>query len=182
MAHEQKRFLLPALILAWACSVPALASDVKNNDGSARDKSPAAAASKNARLDPIVKPQLDRTGQPRNGKASYYGKEFYGRKMADGTPFNPDSNVAASRTLPLGTIAEVTNLENGKSEIVEIRDRGPYIEGRIVDLSPSTAEKLDMKDQGVAPVVVKPIEVPQRDGSVKPGAGASEDVASAGER
>ena len=115
------------------------------------------------------KPALVRSGEPRTGEASYYGKEFHGRTMADGTPMNPQSNVAASRTLPLGTKAKVTNLENGRSAVVEIRDRGPYVDGRIVDVSPKVADKLDMKGDGVAPVVVKPIEVPQPDGS----AGAS---------
>jgi rare lipoprotein A len=116
-----------------------------------------------------TKPVLDHSGQARKGKASYYGKQFYGRTMADGTPMNPHSNVAASRTLPLGTKAEVTNLENGKTEVVEIKDRGPYIDGRIIDLSPTTADKLGMLQQGVIPVEVRPIEVPQPDGSVKPG-------------
>jgi rare lipoprotein A len=120
------------------------------------------------------KPNLDRSGKAKKGKASYYGKNFHGKKMADGTPMNPQSNVAASKTLPLGTKAKVTNLQNGKSEVVEIRDRGPYVEGRIVDLSPRTADKLGIREQGVAPVEVKPIEVPQKDGSVKPGAAALE--------
>lgn len=115
------------------------------------------------------KPALDRSGEPREGKASYYGKEFHGKTMADGTPMDPESNVAASRTLPLGTKAKVTNLDNGKSAVVEIRDRGPYVDGRIVDVSPKVAEKLDMKEEGVAPVVVKPIEVPQARDSVKKG-------------
>jgi rare lipoprotein A len=114
-------------------------------------------------------PTLDRSGKTRKGKASYYSKRFHGKKMADGTPMNPRSNVAASKTLPLGTKAQVTNLENGKSETVEIRDRGPYVAGRIIDLSPSTAEKLGIKQQGVAPVEVKPIEIPQPDGNLKPG-------------
>ena len=118
------------------------------------------------------KKALDRSGKPAKGKASYYGKEFFGRTMADGTPMDPDSNIAASRTLPLGTTAKVTNLENGKSAVVEIRDRGPYVEGRIVDLTPKTAEQLDMKKEGVVPVEVVPIEIPQRDGSVKFGAAA----------
>lgn len=131
-----------------------------------RESAPVASKSSN-------KPALDHSGKPRKGKASYYGKNFHGKKMADGTPMNPNSNVAASRTLPLGTKAEVTNLENGKSEVVEIRDRGPYVDGRIVDVSPKVAEKLDMKKDGVAPVEVKPIEVPQPDGSVKLGAGAA---------
>ena len=118
------------------------------------------------------KKTLDRSGEPAKGKASYYGKEFFGRTMADVTPMDPDSNIAASRTLPLGTTAKVTNLENGKSAVVEIRDRGPYVEGRIVDLTPKTAEQLDMKKEGVVPVEVVPIEIPQRDGSVKLGAAA----------
>lgn len=105
----------------------------------------------------------DRSGKSRKGKASYYGEKFHGKKMADGTPMDPNSNVAASKTLPLGTKAKVTNLENGKSDVVEIRDRGPYVEGRIVDVTPRTAEKLDIKKDGVAPVEVTPIEVPPAD-------------------
>ncbi|MDB5759201.1 MAG: hypothetical protein JWM30_2490 [Burkholderia sp.] len=92
--------------------------------------------------------------------------------MADGSRMNPNANVAASKTLPLGTTAWVTNLENSKSEVVEIRDRGPYVRDRIVDVTPKVAEKLDMKEDGVAPVVVQPIAVPQPDGSIKPGDGA----------
>lgn len=117
---------------------------------------------------------LDHSGKARRGKASYYGGKFKGRKMADGTPMNPNANAAASKTLPLGTTARVTNLESGKSAVVEIRDRGPYVPERIVDVTPKVAEKLDMKEDGVAPVVVKPISVPQPDGSVKPGVGATE--------
>jgi rare lipoprotein A len=117
---------------------------------------------------------LDRSGKKRKGKVSYYGREFYGKKMANGQPMNPRSNVAASKTLPLGTKAKVTNLETGKSDVVEIKDRGPYVKGRIIDVSPKTAEKLDLKKDGVAPVEVKPITVPQADGSVKPGIAASE--------
>ena len=126
-------------------------------------------------IDPAQKIVLDRSGEPATGKASYYGKEFFGRTMADGSPMDPDSNIAASRTLPIGTKARVTNLENGKSAVVEIRDRGPYIEGRIVDLTPRTAAQLNIIHQGVAPVKVTPIEVPQRDGSIKLGAAASAD-------
>jgi rare lipoprotein A len=119
---------------------------------------------------------LDRSGKARKGEASYYGKKFYKKTMADGTRMNPQSNVAASKTLPLGTKARVTNLENGKSEVVEIRDRGPYVKDRIVDVSPQTADKLGLKENGTAPVVVKPVEVPQADGTVKPGVGAAETV------
>jgi rare lipoprotein A len=117
---------------------------------------------------------LDRSGKTRKGKASYYGQNFYSKKMADGTHMDPQSNVAASKTLPLGTKAKVTNLENGKTEEVEIKDRGPYVNGRIVDVSPKSADKLGLKENGTAPVEVKPVEVPQSDGSVKQGTGATE--------
>ena len=86
------------------------------------------------------------------------------------------SNAAASRTLPLGTKARVTNLQNGRSAEVEIKDRGPYVPGRSVDVTPKVAEELDMKKEGVAPVVVAPIAVPQPDGSVKLGDGAKSDA------
>ena len=119
------------------------------------------------------KPALDRSGKARRGKASYYARKFHGRKMADGTPMNPNASVAASKTLPLGTKAEIVNLESGKKAVVEIRDRGPYVKDRIVDVTPKVADKLDMKEDGVVPVEVKPIEVPQADGSVKPGEGAA---------
>ncbi len=121
------------------------------------------------------KPVLDHSGKARRGKASYYARKFHGRKMADGTRMDANANVAASKTLPLGTTAKVTNVENGKSATVEIRDRGPYVDGRIVDVSPKVAEKLDMKEDGVTDVVVKPILVPQPDGHVKPGAGSGPD-------
>jgi rare lipoprotein A len=110
---------------------------------------------------------LDHSGKARKGQASYYSHKFYRKKMADGTPMNPQSNAAASKTLPLGTKARVTNLENHASDVVEIRDRGPYVKDRIVDVSPKTADKLGIKKDGTAPVEVKPLEVPQPDGSVK---------------
>jgi rare lipoprotein A len=109
--------------------------------------------------------RVDHSGQKQRGKASYYN--LPGRKMADGTPMNPASNIAASKTLPLGTKAKVTNLDNGKSVVVVIRDRGPFVQGRIVDVTPKTAEDLGMRHSGVAAVEVVPLEVPQRDGTVK---------------
>jgi rare lipoprotein A len=81
---------------------------------------------------------------------------------------NPRGNNAASRTLPLGTVAKVTNVATGKSAIIKIEDRGPYIKGRIVDLSPSTAHKIGITRRlGVAKVVVAPIAVPLPDGRVR---------------
>jgi rare lipoprotein A len=124
---------------------------------------------------PVRKPQpIDRSGGKRFGKASFYGYRWAGRKMADGRHFNPRADVAASKTLPLGTVAKVTNLENGRSALVRVEDRGPFVEGRIIDLTVGTAERLGFREEGVVPVVVAPVAVPQGDGELKPGAGAAE--------
>lgn len=123
----------------------------------------------------VANPPVDRSGHKRRGKASFYARKFSGRKMADGTPMQPQSNNAASKTLPLGTTAKVTNLETGKSAVVTIRDRGPYIKGRIVDLSPSTAQEIGIDHKnGVAKVEVAPIVVPLPDGGIKLGAAATD--------
>ncbi len=92
------------------------------------------------------------------GYASYYANKFSGRKMADGTPMRPESDNAASLTLPLGSKAMVTNLLNGRSALVTIRDRGPFIKGRIIDVSPSTAKLLGIFHIGVAKVAVIPVD------------------------
>jgi rare lipoprotein A len=123
----------------------------------------------------VANPELDLSGHKRLGKASFYAEKFAGRKMADGTIMRPQSDNAASKTLPLGTTAKVTNLETGRSAVVTIHDRGPYIQGRIVDLSPSTAKEIGIDHKnGVAKVEVAPIVVPLPDGSVKLGAAAAD--------
>jgi rare lipoprotein A len=110
---------------------------------------------------PVAKPKLDRSGRKRIGTASVYARRFSGRKMADGTPMDPRDDNAASKTLPLGTEAKVTNLETGRSANVTIQDRGPYVKGRIVDLSPATAEQIGITPkEGIAKVEVKPIALP----------------------
>ncbi|HEY0526716.1 MAG TPA: septal ring lytic transglycosylase RlpA family protein [Stellaceae bacterium] len=89
------------------------------------------------------------------GGASYYADKFHGRKTATGETFSQNKMTAASRDLPLGTHVTVTNQENGKSVDVKVNDRGPYADGRVIDLSKKAAEKLDMKHDGVAPVTVE---------------------------
>jgi rare lipoprotein A len=118
---------------------------------------------------------LDRTGVTRTGRASFYAKEFIGRKMADGIRMDPQVGNAASKTLPLGTTAKVTNLATGQSAIVTIEDRGPYVAGRIVDLSPATAKDIGLtRKQGVTDVEVAPIVVPLQQGGLKLGSAAAE--------
>jgi rare lipoprotein A len=96
------------------------------------------------------------------GKASIYSHRFAGRRMANGDRMDPRSDNAASRTLPLGTKARVTNLKSGRSALVTIEDRGPFVPGRIVDLSPATAAQIGLTHKdGVAPVEVAPVELPR---------------------
>jgi rare lipoprotein A len=125
-------------------------------------------------LPPAPAGHIDHSGRKQKGRASFYANRFANRKMADGKRMNPNSNIAASKTLPLGSIAKVTNLQNGKTVTVKIEDRGPYVNGRVVDLAPKVADQLDLKEKGVVPVEVKPITLPQPDGAVKLGAGAAD--------
>lgn len=123
-----------------------------------------------------AKPKLDRSGKKQVGKASIYSDKFANKKMADGNKMDPNGDNAASKTLPLGTKAKVTNLETGQSTEVTIQDRGPFVKGRIIDLPPAKAEEIGLTlEEGVTKVEVAPIEVPMPDGSIKPGDVASED-------
>ena len=87
-------------------------------------------------------------------KASYYSYELGGRKTANGEMFDPSKLTAAHKTLPFGTMVKVTNVENGKSVIVRINDRGPFIAGRSIDLSYAAAAQIDMLAKGVAEVEI----------------------------
>ena len=100
--------------------------------------------------------------KPQRGLASYYRPSKVGTKTASGAPARDGRLTAASKTLPLGTKAKVTNVETGKSVKVTVTDRGPYRKGRIVDVSPKAADKLGLKHDGVAPVKVTPLKVPSR--------------------
>ena len=95
-----------------------------------------------------------------NGQASWYGGKFQGRLTANGERFDTNMLTAAHKTLPFNTIVEVKNLENDKIVHVRINDRGPFVEGRIIDLSRAAASKLDMVGVGVAKVEVRIIENP----------------------
>ena len=153
---QAARLCAAALTLVAATAMPTHAN--------APPEAPHAAPSQHAASK--VAPKLDRSGRKRVGKASFYSSRFNGRKMADGNRMNPHDDNAASKTLPLGTTAKVTNRENGQSAVVTIQDRGPYVPGRIVDLSPSTAQKIGITPhRGVAEVEVKPLIVPQQDAS-----------------
>jgi rare lipoprotein A len=120
----------------------------------------------------------DLSGSTRLGKGSFYARWFAHKQMSDGNRMDPQGSNAASRTLPLGSTAKVTNLATGQSAVVSIEDRGPYVKGRIIDLSPGTARQIGItRRAGIARVAVAPISVPLPDGSVKPGVAAPHETA-----
>ena len=93
-----------------------------------------------------------------DGLASFYGKGFEGKPTASGEPFDPQGLTAAHLTLPFGTCLEVQNIANGRTVRVRVNDRGPYVKGRLIDLSEGAARKLGMLDLGVAPVRISRCE------------------------
>lgn len=96
--------------------------------------------------------------QVQTGKASYYADKFQGSRTASGEKYKKSKLTAAHKTLPLGTKVRVTNLANKQSVVVVINDRGPYVEGRIIDVSHAAAEKLGFISQGIAEVSIEVVD------------------------
>jgi len=95
--------------------------------------------------------------QVQTGKASFYADKFEGRRTASGVKYYHNKPTAAHRHLPFGTKVRVTNLANNKTTVVEINDRGPFVSGRIIDLSKSSAQKLEYIGMGVTDVAIEVI-------------------------
>ena len=155
------RCLLLALAVASCVPSPIYRSDGRQGDSEGQS---------GPRRPPAKPPTITRPGKtahpvdPDNistknayqiGRASYYGKKFHGRKTANGETFNMYKLTAAHRVLPLGTIVKVTHLGNGRWVVVKVNDRGPFIEGRILDLSFAAALELEMVQAGTAQVMIE---------------------------
>ncbi|GAB7024683.1 septal ring lytic transglycosylase RlpA family protein [Salidesulfovibrio brasiliensis] len=102
-------------------------------------------------------PLKSAAGYDETGVASWYGKDFHGRKTANGQIYDMYGVSAAHKTLPLGTRVRVSNLENGREVTLVVNDRGPFVKGRLIDLSYGAARRLDIVDQGTAKVRIKAI-------------------------
>jgi rare lipoprotein A len=100
-------------------------------------------------------------GYRERGVASWYGREFHGKRTSGGEPYDMHDMTAAHKTLPIPTWVEVTNLENGKSVVVKVNDRGPFVDDRIIDLSYRAAQDLDMIRHGTARVQVRALADPR---------------------
>lgn len=102
-------------------------------------------------------------GHQLHGKASYYGSEYKEtRNTANGDRFNKEAYTAAHKTLPFGTVVKVKNLKNNKTVTVRINDRGPFIAGRVIDVTTKAARDLDMIRTGTAPVELEIISMPDK--------------------
>jgi rare lipoprotein A len=101
-------------------------------------------------------------GHTQDGVASYYHDRFHGRKTASGAAYNKNTLSAAHKTLPLGTEVRVTDARSGKSVIVRINDRGPFVKGRVIDLSRAAAREIGLTQKGLTKVKVEVLKVPQK--------------------
>jgi len=132
-------FCLLAVLLAGCATPPQLVTD----------PAPSRAAGDTEQLPSLYQPKPVSVLQ---GKASYYWKP---QPTASGERFNPKKLTAAHKSLPLHSVVRVVNVRNGKSVIVRINDRGPYVRGRIIDLSKAAAERIEMTGSGIVPVKVE---------------------------
>ncbi len=117
---------------------------------------------------PTQPPKPARIGSIEKGAASWYGEPYHGRRAADGEIYDMERLTAAHRTLPFQTWVEVTNLKNGKHVEVRITDRGPFVDGRIIDLSKAAAREIDMLRMGIAPVRLRVIKPPRTSSAIEP--------------
>jgi rare lipoprotein A len=118
----------------------------------------AACQDKKAEAVPIKEAKQEPQTFQQKGKASYYSQKFHGKETASGETFNNNTLVAAHKTLPLGSKVRVTNLENNKQVVVRITDRGPFVRGRIIDLSRAAARRVDMIEDGTGPVRIERVD------------------------
>ena len=154
---------LPAVFLSfWMGSAQADEVGTPGNEGAPSVLEAAAveseAAAGNDALDDVPSSGaefLHRAARGEVGVASFYSSEFAGRRTASGHPFDPLGMTAAHKTLPLGTEIRITNLRNGRSVTATVNDRGPYVQGRIVDVSLALARQLDFVRSGMAQVKVE---------------------------
>lgn len=123
-------------------------------------RKPAPGAKPSEEVETITLPPNARPIFTETGLASWYGAPYHNRAGSNGEVYNMNAMTAAHRTLPLGSIVRVTNLKTGHSALVRITDRGPFIDGRIIDLSLAAAKKLDVWRAGIAEVKLEVMETP----------------------
>jgi rare lipoprotein A len=109
------------------------------------------------RFDPLP----SHKGFSQQGLASWYGRDFHGKKTSSGEIYDMHAMTAAHKTLPMGTLVKVTNKDNGREAVVRINDRGPFVRGRIIDVSYAAAKRLGLVNTGTAPVRIEALGGPE---------------------
>ena len=153
-------FLLVSSLVQGGSVLPGSAIGVKPQSAEAATLDDSAVPPKNERVQVKATRQPNSRGMQKKvirGQASWYGPGFHGKKTASGEIFDQGRLTAAHKTLPLGTKAKVTNLENGNSVEVEINDRGPYVGDRVIDLSRAAANALGFVESGLTLVRIEPL-------------------------
>jgi rare lipoprotein A len=154
-------FLLASSLIQGGSVLPGSLMGVKPQSAEAATLEDAAVPAKNKRAQGKAVRQANSRETSKKkvirGQASWYGPGFHGKKTASGEIFDQSRLTAAHKTLPLGTKAKVTNLENGNSVEVEINDRGPYVGDRVIDLSRAAANALGFVESGLTLVRIEPL-------------------------
>ena len=162
MRHRLSSYLVAALagVLLHGCAQLERAPERAPEPEQPAPATPAPATPAPTAPSPPSPPASEDAGADakQRGRISLYGDEFSGKKTASGEPFDPTALTMAHRTLPFGTRVRVTNLENQRSVDVVVNDRGPFVPGRIADLSEAAARRIDMITDGVVEGVLDILE------------------------
>ncbi len=153
--HAKKLLLLALPFLFLACSSIRLPNypDSSNDFKSTGNKGSSAATMRPYTINgKTYYPTTVNVGDTASGTASWYGPNFHGKKTSNGETYNMNAMTAAHKTLPMNTMVKVTNLNNNRQTIVRINDRGPFVAGRVIDLSKAAANEIAMLGTGTAPV------------------------------
>ncbi len=147
--------LLPPLLLFFGCSTRTSSTPPPYNYTAKQVKHTKATMRPYTIRGKRYYPTVVEVGEVMRGRASWYGPNFHGKKTSNGETYDMHSMTAAHKTLPMNTIVRTTNNSNGKSVVVRINDRGPFVDSRIIDLSKEAAQRLDMIGAGTAPVTLE---------------------------
>ena len=153
-----RRYIARGLALVF-CVASLGAAQGPNSSGTGHDRSKISQTSTVAQQ-AYPKHPKKKTDPYQVGTASWYGEQFDGKQTASGEPFDMYDLTAAHPTLPLGTRVKVTNLHNRKSVVVVVNDRGPVVDGRIIDLSYAAAEALGFQEKGLQRVRLDVVQYP----------------------
>jgi rare lipoprotein A len=152
MARLVQKYLLAVFCILLVASCAAKKPPVSSPESGQRTKASQRPYVVNGQR---YEPLATHKGFVQTGTASWYGKDFHGKKTSNGEKYDMNAMTAAHKTLPLGVFVKVRNSSNGREAIVRVNDRGPFVKGRIIDLSYAAAKKLGVDIAGTAPVRIE---------------------------